>query len=220
MGAAIKLLCLHATVGTYASSINWLTIPASKVSCHYLIRKDGHIAQLVADDQAAWHAGVSQWFDMDSAEILRGSIGIEIENLYGMKLPNGKYHGSDPYPPAQLTALRELCVSLVGRYSILPDMFVRHLDIATPRGRKSDPAYFPWSAFKASVYASPPAPDPPKAYKILGTPVYQDRECRGAIAVYLPHGSIAFVDVVYPEGVGHLVTGAGFIKLDASVEAF
>ena len=210
------MIVIHATVGSYASSLNWLTIPASKVSCHYLVRKDGHIAQLVDDDQAAWHAGVSQWFDMDSSEIMRGSIGIEIENLFGVKLPNGKYHGPDPYPPAQLEATRELCATLIDRYHILPDMLVRHLDIATPRGRKSDPAYFPWGMFKESLYA-PPAP--PKAYKVLGVPVFEDQACRGNVAVYLPHGSIVGVDAHYPEGTAHLVTGAGFIRLDASVEA-
>jgi len=72
-------------------------------------------------------------------------------------------------------------------------------------------------AYYTAAVSAPPAP--PKAYKVLGVPVFEDQACAGRVAVYLPHGAIVGVDKVYPEGVAHLVTGAGFIKLDASVEA-
>ncbi len=138
-GADISMICLHATVGSYASSLAWLTNPASKVSTHYLIRKDGYTAQIVPDERAAWHAGASRWFDLDSGDIQRQSIGVELEN---------RNDGRDPYPPAQLSAATELCRGLVSRYRIVRDMVTRHLDIAVPRGRKTDPAGFPWPQWR------------------------------------------------------------------------
>lgn len=78
----------------------------------------------------------------------------------------------------------------------------------------------PGAAITEAYYTSVIAPpEPPKAYKVLGVPVFESQSCTGRVAVYLPHGLIVGVDKVYPEGVGHLVTGAGFIRLDASVEA-
>lgn len=142
-GRPITLIVLHATVGNFQSARDWLTNPASKVSTHYLIRKDGYIAQLVPDTRAAWHAGESRYGAMDSEAIKLQSIGIELEN---------RNDGNDPYPPAQLDALRWL----VRRYPGLP--IVTHAQIAQPVGRKTDPLGFPLSAFLASLDALPPPP--------------------------------------------------------------
>jgi N-acetyl-anhydromuramyl-L-alanine amidase AmpD len=149
-GASIKMIVLHATVGSYPSSLSWLTSAASKVSSHYLIRKDGHIAQLVKDEQAAWHAGQSFWRGMGSEAIELSSLGIELENANT---------GHDPYPAAQLDACHWLCQQKVAVYGIVRVYVVRHLDIAIPSGRKTDPAGFPWPSFADRLYdhAAPPA---------------------------------------------------------------
>jgi N-acetyl-anhydromuramyl-L-alanine amidase AmpD len=142
-GADISMLVLHATVGSYVSALAWLTSPQSRVSSHYLIRKDGHVAQLVQDDRAAWHAGDSFWHGLDSKAIQYCSIGIELENANT---------GKDPYPPAQLRVTHDLCQSLISRYNIERADVVRHLDIAIPKGRKTDPAGFPWPEFADGLY--------------------------------------------------------------------
>lgn len=147
-GADISMLVLHATVGSYQSALDWLRDPASKVSTHYLIRKDGFTSQLVKDDRAAWHSGRSSWHGMGADQILRGSVGIELENRNDRK---------DIYPIAQLDSARQLCRSLIARYHIERVNVVRHLDIAKPPGRKTDPAGFPWTAFVESLYAVPGA---------------------------------------------------------------
>ncbi len=139
----ITMLVIHSTAGSAASSLFWLCSPASKVSTHYLITKLGKIYQLVPDHLSAWHAGKSRWRGLTATDIALGSIGIELEN---------RNDGRDPYPAAQTTALLELSRSLIVKYSILSDMVVRHLDIATPRGRKSDPAGFAWEKFMSSLY--------------------------------------------------------------------
>jgi hypothetical protein len=152
-GRKVRMIVLHSTVGGFHSSLSWLCSPKSKVSTHYLLSKTGRVLRLVAEERAAWHAGVSQWFDLDSDDIQLESIGIELENMNT---------GRDPYPPAQYAALLELCRPIIARYRIAPDMFVRHSDIAIPRGRKTDPAGFPWDAFKKEVFA-PAEPQPPPA---------------------------------------------------------
>lgn len=155
LGARIRMIVLHATVGSAASSLAWLTGTVSRVSSHYLLDKAGHIYQLVDDDDAAWHAGASAWMGLDSDDIQRASLGIELENMNT---------GRDPYPTVQIEACRWLCQQKIGQYEIERPYVVRHLDIAIPRTppRKTDPAGFPWAVFVESLYVSqPPAPTPP-----------------------------------------------------------
>ena len=50
----------------------------SKVSCHYFIKKNGTIINMVPDKFTAWHAGVSCWKKHNNLN--DKSIGIEIQN--------------------------------------------------------------------------------------------------------------------------------------------
>ena len=43
------------------ASIKRLKSIKFKVSCHYLISREGKIFQLVEDNKVAWHAGKSKW---------------------------------------------------------------------------------------------------------------------------------------------------------------
>lgn len=135
--------------------------PKSGASCHYLIGKDGRIVQLVREEDAAWHAGRSRWPGWDirdphemSVAVKRRSIGIELENLCGVRLRDKKgritgVHGPDPYPEAQIEALVWLYKDIASRYPVME--LTRHLDIAP--GRKSDPAHFDWYGFLARLNA-------------------------------------------------------------------
>lgn len=144
-GAAVSMLVYHASGGTLASALAWLTSPASRVSSHFAIGKTGVIYQLVANDQAAWHAGASIWLGLDAQAIQDCSIGIELANADD---------GIDPYPAAQIAAAVALGRELIARYQIEPRMVVRHRDIAQPPGRKHDPENnFPWESFKVAVFA-------------------------------------------------------------------
>src|SRR6185436_5359460 len=145
----ITMMVIHATAGSARSALAWLTTPLSRVSAHFLIEKRGHIYQLVPDDRAAWHAGRARWRGETAINDI--SLGIELENAND---------GRDPYPPEQLEALLELAAEKVAQYRIAPDMVARHLDIAVPKGRKTDPAGFPWAEFMGRLFpraAQPPA---------------------------------------------------------------
>jgi N-acetylmuramoyl-L-alanine amidase len=70
-GATVDHLVIHYTDISYERTLRAFNIPASDVSAHYVVRGDGHIAQLVDEVDTAWHAG-NYWFNLDS-------IGIELE---------------------------------------------------------------------------------------------------------------------------------------------
>lgn len=159
-GQAINMVVMHATIGGFAGSVEWLCDPKSEVSSHYVVSKTGEIDQLVADEDEAWHAGKAAW--AGHTNINQRSIGVELENLEGMELPDGSHHGVDPYPAVQIDAALWLCSQLIAKYHIARGMFVRHLDVATPPGRKTDPAHFPWDSFVSVLY-SKPSPPPPAA---------------------------------------------------------
>ena len=42
-------------------SIKRLLNPNYKVSCHFLIDRDGQIIKMVDENKIAWHAGKSKW---------------------------------------------------------------------------------------------------------------------------------------------------------------
>jgi hypothetical protein len=152
---SISMIVLHATAGSAASALAWLTNPAARVSAHYLIEKSGHTYQLVADEYAAWHAGRASW--QGQTAVNECSIGIELAN---------DNSGRDGYPPEQIDALLELTQAKVAQYQIAPVMVTRHLDVALPRGRKTDPAGFPWPEFVARLFPQAPAPNdrPPRPW--------------------------------------------------------
>ena len=198
-GADISMIVLHATVGGHASSLAWLTNPQSGVSTHYLISKTAHIDQLVPDARAAWHAGKSRWFNLDSDDIQRQSIGIELVN---------NNTGHDPYPAVQLDALLWLSRMLVSECRIIPDMVTRHLDIAIPKGRKTDPAGFPWLKFKSDLYA--PVHRTVRAGP-FGAIARQNYDATGKAAAYFAPGATIEIDDFHQNGYRHAASGIGFI---------
>ena len=58
----IKFVIIHYTgMQSEIESIQRLKNPRQKVSCHYLINRNGLVTQLVKDKFIAWHAGKSKW---------------------------------------------------------------------------------------------------------------------------------------------------------------
>ena len=74
----IQFIILHYTAMDKRSSLDRLCSPDYEVSCHYLIDSGGICYQLVDDNKRAWHAGKSNWKNIQSLN--RYSIGIEIQN--------------------------------------------------------------------------------------------------------------------------------------------
>ena len=131
----VDTIVVHSTAGgTLESVARWFANPESKVSAHFTIGKDGSIVQSVSTFCRAWHAGVS--IDRLGREHVNDfSIGIELVNAND---------GKDPYPSRQVEVLGFLIKTLCRRFDL--KYIVSHEFIAVPKGRKSDPAGFPWNS--------------------------------------------------------------------------
>jgi len=128
---AIDFIILHYTEMLFEDALAKLCDPSAKVSCHYLIKEDGSVFQLVDDDMRAWHAGASYWQGRESLNDC--SIGIEIDNL-----------GDRPFAELQMKSCIELCKALMEKHEIARENVIGHSDIAP--SRKLDPGiYFDWA---------------------------------------------------------------------------
>jgi N-acetylmuramoyl-L-alanine amidase len=103
------------------------------------VDEDGTIHQLVAEENRAWHAGVSYW---RGARMLNdASIGIEIVNP-------GHEWGYRAFPAVQMAAVTALCQGILARHDIPARNVVGHSDIAPDR--KQDPGeLFGWRGLAA-----------------------------------------------------------------------
>jgi len=142
----INAIVIHYTVADEQRAITLLT--GKQVSSHYLIAQypkdhqtSPEIYQLVPEEQAAWHAGLSAW--RGTYNLNKTSIGIELVNR-GYSLPSGQHHGHcESYPPQQIAVLDKLVREIADRYKIEPANIIGHSDIAPLR--KVDPGpCFPW----------------------------------------------------------------------------
>jgi len=136
------------------------------VSAHYLIGRDGHRYQLVADDQRAWHAGAGYWGTISDVNSV--SIGIELDN-----------DGTATFPDEQIDSLLVLLDDLCTRLRIPRTQIVAHSDFAPTR--KKDPGpLFPWKRLAEAGFGVWPADDVPPppvgfdpwiALRLLGYPL-------------------------------------------------
>jgi N-acetyl-anhydromuramyl-L-alanine amidase AmpD len=63
------MVIVHVAQGSYSGTISWFKYGPSNVSAHYVVARDGRVAQCVRNEDIAWHAG--KW------RYNRKSIGIE-----------------------------------------------------------------------------------------------------------------------------------------------
>jgi len=177
----INTIVIHYTVADEQRALTLLT--GNQVSSHYLIAQypkahqaSPEIYQLVAEDQAAWHAGISAW--RGTYNLNKTSIGIELVNK-GFIKPSAQQPGHcESYPPQQIAALIRLVSDIAHRYDIEPENIIGHSDIAPLR--KVDPGpCFPWQQLAAQGLGAWPeeklvskllagrAPDTPVANVLL-----------------------------------------------------
>jgi len=131
----IKYIIIHYTgMKNELSALNRLTDHKSKVSAHYFIKKNGKIINLVPDLYEAWHAGKSNWKNIQSLN--RYSIGVEIQN-------SGHENFYEKFSNKQMNSVKKLLRFLKARYKLNRKNILAHSDIAP--NRKKDPGEkFPW----------------------------------------------------------------------------
>ncbi len=131
----IKFIIFHYTgMKKEINAINKLISLKSKVSCHYFIKNNGEILNLVPDLYIAWHAGVSRWKNYKFLN--KHSIGIEINNP-------GHDYNYKKFNNNQMKSIIKLSLFLIKKYKIKSKFILGHSDISPDR--KLDPGEkFPW----------------------------------------------------------------------------
>ena len=131
----IKFVVFHYTgMKTEKSALKRLSDNNSKVSCHYFIKKNGSIINLVPDLYISWHAGISHWKKLK--KLNKFSIGIEIHN------PGHQFRYKS-FNKKQINSIKYLSLKLAKKYNLKRDHYLGHSDIAPDR--KKDPGEkFPW----------------------------------------------------------------------------
>lgn len=173
-----KFLVMHFTAGLNAKgAVDWFLNPASKVSAHIILDRDGTITQMVPFNQRGWHVGKSFW--RGHSGLNDSSIGIEVVNYGPTPLTSGDAEPltregrrfptpfNDPagwvraehplekgraqwwqkFTDAQFDVLDTLVPLIVDTYNIRE--VVGHEEVAIPSGRKTDPGpAFPLALYK------------------------------------------------------------------------
>tara|TARA_B100000989_G_scaffold273145_1_gene231088 strand:- start:4 stop:723 length:720 start_codon:yes stop_codon:yes gene_type:complete len=131
----VKYLIFHYTgMKSEKKAIKKLLNENSKVSCHYFIKRNGQIIQMVPDLYVAWHAGISFW--KKDKSLNSKSIGIELSNP-------GHKNNYQNFPEKQIRSLIYISKYLKKKYNINKKNVLGHSDIAPLR--KIDPGEkFPW----------------------------------------------------------------------------
>ena len=144
----VKFLVFHYTgMRSEKVAIKIIKYKKSKVSCHYFVKKNGTILNMVPDSYISWHAGISYWKKQN--RINKYSIGVEIQNP-------GHSNGYIPYNEKQISAIKFLSKKLAKKFNICKKNFLGHSDISP--NRKKDPGEkFPWeklSKYKIGIWHS------------------------------------------------------------------
>ena len=142
LGTGIDCIVLHATAeSTLQSTIDTFESPASRVSAHFVVGKDGTVVMMVPLEKRAWHAGVSILGDRPNVNDF--SVGIEIVNAND---------GIDRYTSAQYAAVARIIRRVRTCCDIPDNRIVSHASIALPPGRKSDPKRFDWPRLRRLLH--------------------------------------------------------------------
>jgi N-acetyl-anhydromuramyl-L-alanine amidase AmpD len=121
-------IVLHHTSGAYAGSVAWCLNPASRVSYHCIIARNGKRTVLALPTQRTWHAGVSSWQGRMDANSF--SVGLAWE---------GDTYQTPLSEDALLSAVEYLLL-IMDEHHIPLSNILRHADVAPGRKTECSPA--------------------------------------------------------------------------------
>jgi hypothetical protein len=155
--SSLQLVVVHVAEGSFRGTVRWFRNPRARASTHYVVGRDGSVAQMIRDDEVAWHAG-NGWVNAHS-------IGIEHEGYAGIE---GTISDIEYRTSARIAA------RLLRRYRLPADRrhLIGHNEVPDPnhRGRfggwahHTDPgAFWDWPRYLAYVraYRAGRVPPPP-----------------------------------------------------------
>lgn len=144
---AVDLVILHATQGAFHSALIWFANPQAKASAHYVVSKEGRVAQAVPEGDCAWHAG--------NADYNRRSIGVELEGYVDQP-------ACFALDSLLLHAAADLVANICQRHGVSVDRehILGHCDVPNPHdpskkgglhGHTDPGPSFPWVEFLVMV---------------------------------------------------------------------
>jgi hypothetical protein len=112
----IRRIVIHVAEGGFRSTYQWFKNPAAQASAHYVVSSKGRVAQMVSEQNIAWHAG--NWSYNVS------SIGIE----------HAGYTNVTHFRDSQYRGSARLAGSITHRYLIAPDRkhVIGHNEVPDP----------------------------------------------------------------------------------------
>lgn len=117
-------IVLHHTSGSYNGSVSWCLNPASKVSYHCIVARNGERTVLALPTQRTWHAGQSSWQGRTDAN--SWSVGLAWEGDTN----------TTPLTDDAVQSAAEYLRIIIEDYKIPVTNILRHADIAP--NRKND----------------------------------------------------------------------------------
>ena len=128
----IRVIIMHADASaSEKGTLGWFMDPASKVSYHVLIGRQGTVYRIVDESRKAWHAGKAKW---DGHDDVNGcSLGLSFAN---------KHDGVEALTPVQIAVARDIVAGWRKKYPGIRAV-TTHAAVAIPAGRKTDPLNSP-----------------------------------------------------------------------------
>ncbi|MGW1843741.1 N-acetylmuramoyl-L-alanine amidase [Streptomyces sp. NPDC001966] len=134
----IDRVVIHVTQGSYRSAVKVFQDPGHGAAAHYVVRKDGHVTQMIRELDVAFHAGNRSYNER--------SVGIEHE---------GFVDRPQDFTAAMYGASARLTAAICGRYGIPVDRehIIGHVEV--PGTDHTDPGKdWDWDRYLKLVRAA------------------------------------------------------------------
>ncbi|MEV0786314.1 N-acetylmuramoyl-L-alanine amidase [Streptomyces sp. NPDC050423] len=134
----IDRVVIHVTQGSFQSAVRVFQDPGHGAAAHYVVRKDGHVAQMIRELDVAFHAGNRSYNER--------SVGIEHE---------GFVDRPQDFTAAMYGASARLTAAICGRYGIPVDRkhIIGHVEV--PGADHTDPGkHWDWDRYMKLVRAA------------------------------------------------------------------
>ncbi|MEU2673222.1 N-acetylmuramoyl-L-alanine amidase [Streptomyces sp. NPDC007164] len=134
----IDRVVIHVTQGSYQSAVKVFQDPGHGAAAHYVVRKDGHVTQMIRELDVAFHAGNRSYNER--------SVGIEHE---------GFVDRPQDFTAAMYGASARLTAAICGRYGMPVDRehIIGHVEV--PGTDHTDPGkHWDWDRYLKLVRAA------------------------------------------------------------------
>jgi N-acetyl-anhydromuramyl-L-alanine amidase AmpD len=127
----VDMVIIHVTQGSFASAVKVFQDPGHGAAAHYIVRKDGHVTQMIRELDVAYHAGNRSYNER--------SVGIEHEGFVDQ--PEG-------FTDEMYEASARLTARICARYDIPVDRehIIGHVEV--PGTDHTDPGeHWDWDRY-------------------------------------------------------------------------